>query len=441
MAKVFMQNNNSDADVSPIVIPPEDGSVKRFFPKLKTKFSIRNTFAALKYPNYRLWFWGQMISLFGSWMQSTALAYFVFELTHSPAFLGYVGFASGIPAWLFTFYAGVAADRYPRKKIIVYTQIGMMIIAVVLALLTFTNVIEPWHILILAFFSGITNTFDAPARHAFVNELVDKEDLVNGIALNSTMFNTATAVGPALGGIIYALFGPGWCFTLNAISFLAVLVNLFQMRLKPVELNRNGNSVLKDVKEAFEYLRTEKSIFSILLITSMLSFFGMGLVTLFPAWAVKILHGDSTTNGFLQSARGAGAVLFALIIATINRYIVRGKYLAHSVAALPVLLFLFSFNRSLFISLFLLVLIGGMIITQYNLSNGLIQTMVEEKFRGRVISFYTFTFFALYPLGSLWIGIVAEKFGVSNAVIVNSLILFIFFVAVKSRNKYLPKIK
>lgn len=419
-------------EISDVIIPPEDGSLRRFLPE--KKFSIQNTFAALAYPNYRLWFWGQMISLFGSWMQSTAFAFFIFELTKSPAYLGYVGFASGIPAWFFSFYGGVAADRLPRIRILFATQTAMMLMAFILALFTFAEMIEPWHLLLFAFLSGITNAFDAPTRHAFVNELVDKDDLVNAIALNSTMFNTATAVGPALGGIVYALFGPAWCFTINGISFSAVLYSLGRMKLKRIEITRNGNSVYSEVADAIRYLRTNKVISGILLITAMLSFFGMGLVTLFPAWAVDILHGDSTTNGFLQSARGLGAVIFALVIATVNKYIDRGRYLVYSVITLPVLIFLFSFNRSFVLSVVLLIFIGGMIITQYNLSNGLIQTNVDEKFRGRILSFYTFTFFALYPLGSLWIGYAAEHFGIASAVLINSVILFLFFLLFKMRN-------
>lgn len=428
---------DSSTDNSTVIIPPEDGSLKRFIPE--RKFSIKNTFAGLAYPNYRLWFWGQMVSLFGSWMQSTAFAFFIFELTKSPAYLGYVGFSSGVPAWIFSFYGGVAADRLNRRKILYATQTAMMMMAFLLAIFTFTGIIKAWHLLIFAFFSGIANAFDAPTRHAFVNELVDKEDLVNAIALNSTMFNTATAVGPALGGITYALFGPAWCFTINGVTFLAVLYNLKRMNLKKTGHHHHGNSVFKEVAEAVNYIKTSNIIREVLLITAMLSMFGMGLVTLFPAWAVEILHGDSTTNGFLQSARGLGAVIFALIIATINKYIDRGKYLMYSVITLPVMIFIFSFNRSLLISIVLLVIIGGLIIVQFNLSNGLIQTLVEEKFRGRVLSFYTFTFFALYPLGSLWIGYIAEHFGITTAVLINSIILFMFFIGVRLKNPHLSK--
>jgi len=390
------------------------------------KFSLKQTFVALSYPNYRLWFWGQMVSLFGSWMQTTALAFFVFELTHSPAYLGYVGFAGGLPAWIFTFYGGVISDRFPRQKILIYTQTYMMFWAFLLAALTFTKVIQPEMIILLAFITGIGNSFDATARHAFVNELVEKEDLTNAIALNSTMFNTATAVGPAIAGIIYALFGPSVCFFINGISFFAVIFNLKKMKLKLFQAKLEKKSVFSEIKEGFIYLKSKKLLLAIILTTAFLSIFGLGLVTLFPAWAVKILHGDSTTNGFLQSARGIGAVSFALIIASVNKYIVRGKYYSLSVIILPILIIIFSFIENFWMSVFVLVFIGGNIITIFNLANGLIQTNVEEKYRGRILSFYTFSFFALFPVGALWIGMLAENFGSPKAIQISASILLIF---------------
>lgn len=398
----------------------------------KNKISFRQTFAALKHPNYRLWFQGQLISLFGSWMQTTAQGYFVYELTKSPVFLGYVGFASGIPAWLFTFYAGVIADRFPRRIILLLTQFWLMFLAFILAFLTFTNLVQPWHIILLSFGVGIGNAFDAPARHAFVNELVDKKDLVNAIAMNSTMFNTATAIGPAIAGITYALFGPAWCFTINGISFIAVIINLYRINLQKETNIKTKGSVINELKSGFRYLISQKMIIVILLITSFTSLFGLALVTLFPVWAVKILHGNSATNGFLQSARGVGAVLTALFIASVSHFNIKGRLLWSGFAVLPFLLIIFAFNNSLLLSLFLLVLTGGSLILIFNLSNGIIQTLVSEEFRGRIMSIYTFSFFAFMPIGSLFIGFLAEHLNVVSAIIINALILlcsvtYIFF--------------
>ena len=379
-----------------------------------------------------------MISLFGSWMQTTALGFFVFELTHSPAYLGYVGFAAGIPAWLFTFFSGVIADRFPRRRIVVLAQLWMMTFAFLLSALTFTKIIQPEMIIAISFLLGIGNTFDATARHAFVNELVEKEDLTNAIALNSTMFNTATALSPAIAGIVYAVLGPAWCFFINGLSFLAVIYNLQRMHLQPSKLTIENKSILNEIKEGFGYLLKHKLLLTIVSITSITSVFGMGLVTLFPAWAVKILHGDSTTNGFLQSARGFGALLFALLIASINKFIIRGKYLSASIIALSVLIAMFSFSRTLVISLLILILFGGFLIMMFNLSNGLIQTNVEEKFRGRILSFYTFSFFALFPLGALWIGMLAEKFGSPTAILINAIIMLLFSIGIWT---FVPKLR
>jgi len=400
---------------------------EKILPGLRTRFSIKNTFAALKYPNYKLWFAGQIISLFGSWMQSTAQAFFIYELTHSPAFLGYVGFASGIPTWLFMLYGGVIADRFPRRNIIVVTQIVMMLFAFILAFLTFANIVQPWHIILLAFLLGITNAFDAPARQAFVNELVDKEDLINAIALNSTMFHTAAAIGPAIAGITYAVLGPAWCFTINGISFIAVIYNLLRMKLNSVIKKVERKSSLKEFTDGIKYLKGQRLILIIMIIVLFTSMFGLSLMTLFPAWAVKILHGDAATNGLLQTFRGIGAVLCSLFIAASNKYITRGKVLSFGMLSLPLLMILFSFNHSLIISLILLVMIGASILAINNLSNGLTQTLVTEEYRGRIMGIYSFSFFALMPIGSLLIGTLAEHFGSPLAIFINGLILLMIF--------------
>lgn len=396
----------------------------------KPKVSWQSTFAGLKHRNYRLWFIGQIVSLFGSWMQMTAQAFFIYELTHSPAFLGLVGFANGLPSWLFMVYGGVIADRFSRKKILIITQTIMMILALILAALTFLNVVQPWHIILLAFLLGIANAFDAPARQAFVNELVPREDLLNAIALNSMMFHSAAAIGPAVAGITYAVLGPGWCFTINGISFLAVIYNLLKMKFAPSPKRINNKSVSKELMDGLRYLMTQKQILRIMLIVSFSTFFGLSIATLFPAWAVKILHGDATTNGLLQGARGVGAVLCSLAIASFSRYISRGKVLIIGLFSLPLFMILFSVNSSFLISSLILVGIGAGIIAVNNLSNGLTQTLVSEEFRGRVMGVYSFSFFGFMPIGALWIGMLAEHFGSPTAIFINSIILLFFSIVI-----------
>jgi MFS family permease len=191
----------------------------------------RRPFTALQYPNYRLWFVGQLVSLMGTWMQITAQGFLVFELTHSPAFLGYVAFAAGVPSWLLMLYGGVIADRVPKRSLLVATQISMMLLAFGLAAITLLGQVQAWHVLVFAFLLGVANAFDAPARQSFVLEMVSREDLANAIALNASMFNAGAVVGPAVAGLCYASFGPGWCFLLNGSSFVAVVTALLLMRL------------------------------------------------------------------------------------------------------------------------------------------------------------------------------------------------------------------
>lgn len=368
-----------------------------------------------------------MTSLVGSWMQTTAQGYLVFQLTHSPAFLGYVGFASGIPAWLFMLYGGVIADRVPRRTVLLTTQTFMMILAFILAGLTFTGIVQAWHIVLLAFGLGVANAFDSPARQAFVLELIEgREDLVNAIALNSTMFNSATAVGPAVAGLTYAAFGPAWCFTINGISFIGVIIALLMMRIKVEKRQRGSKNALLELKEGMTYvLKSQRMIRTIIILVTFIALFGIAFATLVPAWAVKILHGNAATNGYLQSARGLGALIAALFIATVSHLNIKGKLLTSGMFAYPVLLLIFAFIKYLPLSLLLLVGVGIAQILILNVANALIQTLVSDEFRGRVMGIYSISFFGFMPLGALIIGTFAEHFGEPVALIINSVILII----------------
>jgi len=369
------------------------------------------TFAALSYPNYRLWFFGQMVSLFGTWMQSTALGYLVYEITRSPAYLGYTGFASGLASWLFTLWGGVAADRVPRRNLLVATQTLSMLLAFVLSALAFAGMVAPWQIILLAFLLGVVNAFDAPARQAFVLEMVDRTVLTNAIALNSTMFNIAIAVGPAAGGIVYALFGPAWCFAINGISFIAVIAALLAMRLSPAAPAAVHDSALADLREGLRTVAGNRVILALIALIGVMSLFGMSFATLIPAWAVKILGGDARTNGLLQSARGVGALAAALAIASLGGRMRRGLLLVVGRLVFPVALVLFSFTRALSLSLLTLAAVGAAMITVNNLCNSLVQALTPDAVRGRVMGLYTLVFFGLMPLGALWAGTVAEYLG------------------------------
>lgn len=384
----------------------------------QTQLRFGGTFAALRHPNYRLWFFGQLVSLVGTWMQSTAQGFFVYELTASPVYLGYVGFAAGMPTWLFTLYGGLIADRMPRRTLLILTQSFMMVLAALLAFLTFTGKVQAWHIVGLAFFLGTANAFDAPARLAFVMELVPREDLTNAVALNSTMFNAATAVGPAVAGLAYATFGPAWCFTINALSFIAVIFALARMRLKTVPRSALHGQALNDIRNGFRFVRQDPIVRTLVLYLAAVSFFGMGFVTLMPAWAVKVLGGGATTNGWLQSARGVGALLGALLTAYLARRALRGKLITIGTLAFPIGLFGFALIRWLPLSLAALVIIGLSLMVYMNNSNSMVQTQTPDELRGRVLSIYALSFFGLMPLGSLFAGALATQLGEALAVMV-----------------------
>ena len=364
-----------------------------------------------------------MISLFGTWMQSTAQGYLVFDITHSQAYLGYVGFASGAATWIFTLAGGALADRASRRAVLVATQSASLVLAFILSALTFTKTVTPWHIIVLAFCLGVVNAFDAPARQAFVLEMVDRKSLTNAIALNSTMFNMATAVGPAVGGLTYAFLGPGWCFLLNGASFLAVIGALLAMKLAPFSAQPHRPSLWRDISEGFRVVRSNRLIAALIVLIGLMSLFGMSFVTLIPAWAVNVLKGDATTNGYLQSARGVGALIAALGIATFVSRGGRGKMITAGMFFFPAMLLAFSFTRILSLSLVVLLFVGAGSITMMNVANSLVQTLSPDSARGRVMGIYTLFFFGFSPVGSLLAGAAAQRFGEPVTVMVSALIM------------------
>jgi len=390
---------------------------------------LSQTFAALKHYNYRLWFFGQMISLMGTWMQSTAQGYLVYQLTGSPAYLGLVGFMNGVPALLFTLFGGVAADRIPRRNLMVITQTVMLFLAFVLAGLTFAKVVQPWHIIVLAFLLGVANAFDAPARNSFITELVSREDMTNAIAMNATMFNIGTVVGPSVAGLTYAAFGPSWCFTLNGISFLAVIGALLFMKIKPVIQPLRRAKVMADVKEGLEYVFSHRLMLSLIGSVGLVSIFGLGMLTLLPAWATDILHGDVTTNGWLVSARGFGSMVSALMLAYLGSRRYRGRLWTVGAFVMPVALFLFAWLRWLPLSLLAMVAVGWGFMMISNNSNAIIQSQVPDELRGRVMSVYTLVFFGSMPIGSLLAGTLAQQISEPLTVMLGASLLMLLAVA------------
>jgi MFS family permease len=388
--------------------------------------SAKEAFASFSHRNYRLWFVGQASSLVGTWMQLTAQGFLVFELTRSPAFLGYVGFASGAPFWLFTLFGGVVSDRMSVRNLLLITQTTMMILAFILATLAFLGHIQPWHIVLLAFGLGTANAFDAPARQAFVIELVGREDLGNAIALNSTMINLAIAIGPGIAGVVYAVLGPGWCFTINGISFVAVLSALLLMRLKAQSPRVRTGTALEDLKDGLRYVVSHPTIRMLIVVTMVTTIFGISFFVLLPAWSVKVLGGDSTTNGFLLSARGVGSLMGALMIASFGRVKVKGKLLALGSLIFPGLLLVWSAVRWVPLSLLILVGVGWGTMLVLNTANILGQLNVPDGLRGRVMSIYTLGLFGTFPLGALLSGALAEAIGEPVTVALEASVMLAF---------------
>ncbi len=390
---------------------------------------MRETFSALKHYNYRLWFAGQVVSLVGTWMQSTAQGYLIYEITKSPVYLGLVGFFGGVPSILFTLYGGVIADRLPRRTLLVITQVSMMVLAFILALLTFTNTVQPWHILVLAFFLGIANAFDAPARTSFILELVSREDMTNAIALNSTMFNIATVVGPSVAGLTYAVLGPAWCFTLNGITYIAVIIALLLMRIKLAPQTVPRRAAFTELGEGIRYVLKNRMILSLIVSVGVVSIFGIGMLNLLPAWAVDVMKGDVTTNGWLVSARGFGSLISALMLAYWGSRKLRGRLWTYGAFVMPITLFIFAWIRWLPMSLFTLVLVGWGFMMVLNNSQAIVQSLVPDNLRGRVMGVYTLIFFGAMPLGSLLAGSSAEWIGEPLTVMIGAGILLVVAAA------------
>ena len=400
-----------------------------------SRFNLKETFVSLKYPNYRLWFIGQLVSMTGTWMQSAAQGFLVYELTKSPAFLGYVSAANGLPSWLFTLYAGAIADRVPRRTMIMITQSVMMLLAFVLALLTFTGWVRPWHIIVLAFLLGMCNAFEAPARQAFILEMVDRDVLTNAIALNAAMFTSAIVIGPGIGGLAYAWVGPEWCFVLNGLSFVAVIAALLMMKLKPMPHTGRKVAGLGDIKEGLVYVLRNPTVRMLISNLSITTIFGIGIATLVPAWSVNVLHGDATTNGFLLSARGVGSLIGALMIAALGMRNIRGRLYTYGSFALPIFLLIFSAMRLMPLALLAMVGIGWGFVMINNITNAMVQTQIADEMRGRVMGIYTLVFFGSMPVGSFLAGNVAEVVGEPTTAVLSASILLVFATLVVWRTR------
>jgi MFS family permease len=372
---------------------------------------------ALTHRNFRLFFFGQGISLVGTWMQTLALGWLVLELTNSPFAVGLNSALRAIGVLVFTLYAGVVADRVDKRRLVIVTQALQMVEALTLAVLVWTGVVAVWQVMVLAAFVGVVNAFDIPTRQSFIVELVGKDDLMNAIALNSSAFNAARVVGPAVGGALIGLVGVGMCFFLNGISYVAVIAGLLAMRLPAFQPRPRTGTTWAGFREVVAFLREDRRVGTLVLLTAVLSVFGFPFLVMMPVVARDVLHVGATGFGALTAAVGVGAMVGALAIA-VNSGRIRstGRLMAVGGTSFGVLLVLFALSRSFVQSLLLLALTGCAMIVNNALTNTMLQTSVPDGLRGRVMGFYSFVFVGMSPLGALQAGALAERFGAPWAV-------------------------
>ncbi len=375
------------------------------------------TFAALRYPNFRRWFFGQTVSMMGTWMQSVAQSWLVYEMTGSQFMLGIITFIGTAPTLFFMLPAGAIADRVSRRRLLLVTQTAMMLTATTMALLSGTHTLQVWHIAVLAGCLGIATSFDAPTRQALVVEMVeDRKDLQNAIALNSMIFNMARVVGPAVGGIILAAFGATWCFAFNGLSFLAVLIALWGMRLPEASKEKRKEKMTDQIIVGLRYVRGHAAIRSIIILVALASLFAMSYTVLLPAFASDVLGVGEAGLGGLNAAIGVGALIGSLAVASLGYGHRKGLELSLGSLLMPAALLCFSFSRNFSLSLIALAFTGFGLVMQNATGNTVIQGLVRDDLRGRVMSLYTLTLFGTAPFGSLLIGAVAQHFGSAVAV-------------------------
>ena len=397
------------------------------------RFAVR----ALRHRNYRLFFAGQTVSLIGTWMTRLATSWLVYRLTNSAFLLGFIGFAGQIPTFLLAPIAGVWVDRLDRHKVLIITQILSMVQSFWLAALALTHRITFQDIFWLSIFQGAINAFDMPARQAFVTQMVEsREDLPNAIALNSSMVNASRLIGPSIAGVVIAAVGEGWCFFVDGVSYIAVIVSLLLMRITVQQLARKRESVIVELREGWKYVSSFTPIRAILLLLALVSLFGMPYTVLMPIFARDVLHGGPHTLGFLTGATGVGALFSAAYLATRKSVRGLGRVIPSVTIVFGVALIAFGASRWLLVSIVTLLFAGFGMMQAMAASNTILQTIVEEDKRGRVMAFYSMAFVGMAPFGSLVAGELAAHIGAPFTVMISGTVCIggalIFFTQLPS---------
>jgi MFS family permease len=404
-----------------------------------TLTNFEHMLRALRYRNYRLFFAGQGLSLVGTWIQQVALGWLVYKLTGSPFLLGVVGFSSMVPSFFVTPFAGVMVDRWRRHRILLVTQILEMLQAFVLAFLVVSGAIQLWHIILLSLFLGVVTAFDAPARQSFVVEIIEKkEHLGNAIALNSFMFNGARLLGPMIAGILIVLLGEGPCFIINGLSFLFVIWALMAMDIPAEQIKRKKEHIFKELRDGISYAWASLPIRNILLLLGLLSFVGMPFAVLLPIFAGQILHGGADTFGFLMAGSGLGALFGAVYLASRKSVVGLCGITPVACGTFGVGLMAFAVSRTFWLSWLFMFIMGIATMVQMASGNTVVQTIVEDDKRGRVMSFFVMSFLGMTPFGSLIAGWLADRIGAPNTLVICGLLCVVGSFAYANR---LPEIR
>jgi MFS family permease len=399
------------------IVPPE------VVPQRARQVRIPKTFSALRHRNFQLYFIGQLVSVAGTWMQIVAQAWLVYEISRSELMLGIVAAASAIPALVVSPWGGVVVERFPRRTLLMITQSVAMIIAFVLAALVFTGAVEVGHIIVMSILLGVVNSFDGPARQAFVIDMVGHEDLANAIAVNSMVFNGARVIGPAVGGVLLATLGAAWCFTINGLSFFAVILALLAMNVHPHPHSHASGSPWQQLTQGLRYVGQHRAFLGLLLLSLTFSVFGISYWTVLPAFVDKVLHQEEIAYGVINTVMGAGAVVTGLILARYGASAKRGRWLMVSALVYPVLMLAFANTSNYALALVLTLGLGMGFMMEFVLINSLLQMHVSNDMRGRVMSLYTLTFFGFAPFGNLAVGALSEAWGMARTISLSAAIV------------------
>jgi len=389
---------------------------------------VSRSFPALTHDNFRIYWLGQCVSLIGTWMQNIGQTWLVFSITGSPLLVGLLGAIQFLPITIFSLFAGVVIDKYPKRTIILITQFTSMILAFTLSILVFTQTVRYEYILVLAFILGLSNTIDMPTRQSFTIELAGKEDLMNAIALNSATFNLARIVGPAIGALILASLGAEWCFLLNGLSFLAVILSLLKIKVKPYVRKEVTNNVFREIKDGLKYIAREPSLLKTILMVLIIGIFVFNFNVLIPVFTKDVLHQEEYVYGLLMSAIGVGSFMGALMVSLNSKSGPKARVLMGSAAVVSILLMLISFTRTYYYTGVLLVITGIFNILFSTTANSTLQINAKDEYRGRVMSVYSLVFAGATPLGNMFAGYAADKFGAHTAFLLTGLLTLISLI-------------